>query len=90
MKLGIGSLGTLRKWVRRARIDGGQRPGVTGKEPPQLKALKKENAELRGANDILKAALGFLRVNSRVKHSKPDQPSWADNALHAASPGALS
>jgi transposase len=59
-KLGIGSAETLRKWVRRAQVDAGQRPGVTSDESEQLKALKRENAELRRANDILKSAATFF------------------------------
>lgn len=59
-KLGIGSPETLRKWVRRAEVDTGQRPGVTTEESTQIKALKKEIAELRRANEILKSAC-FLR-----------------------------
>ena len=59
-KLGIGSAETLRKWVRRAEIDTGARPGVTSEESAQLKALRKENAELRRANEILKAAAAFF------------------------------
>lgn len=55
-KLGIGSPETLRKWVRTAEVDAGQRAGVTTQESEQLKALKRENAELRRANEILKSA----------------------------------
>jgi transposase len=60
LKLGIGSAETLRKWVRRAEIDAGQRPGVTTSESEALKALKRENAELRRANEILKSAATFF------------------------------
>ncbi len=59
-KLGIGSSETLRKWVRRTEVDAGARPGVTTEESAQLKALKKENAELRRANEILKSAAAFF------------------------------
>jgi transposase len=59
-KLGIGSAETLRKWVRRAEVDAGARPGVTTAESEQLKALKRENAELRRANEILKTASAFF------------------------------
>jgi transposase len=59
-KLGIGSAETLRKWVRRSQIDAGQRPGTTTEESEQLKALKKEVAELRRANEILKSAATFF------------------------------
>jgi len=51
---------TLRKWVRRAEIDEGQRPGLTTTEREGLKELEKENKELRRANEILKAAAAFF------------------------------
>jgi transposase len=59
-KLGIGSTETLRKWVRRAEIDDGTRPGVTSEESAEIRRLKREVAELRRANEILKAASPFF------------------------------
>jgi len=59
-KLGIGSEETLRKWVRQAEVDAGTRPGVTTEESAEIKRLKRENAELRRANEILKAASAFF------------------------------
>lgn len=58
-KIGV-TAETLRKWVRRAEVDGGTRPGVTSEESAELKRLKRENAELRRANEILKAAAAFF------------------------------
>jgi transposase len=51
---------TVRKWVRRAEVDGGARPGRTTEELEELRRLRRENAELRRANDILKAAASFF------------------------------
>jgi transposase len=51
---------TLRKWVRRAEIDEGQRPGLTTTQRERLKELERENKELRRANEILKAAAAFF------------------------------
>jgi transposase len=59
-KLGIGTAETLRKWVRQAEVDTGQRPGITSEESVEIKRLKRENAELRRANEILKAASAFF------------------------------
>ncbi len=59
-KLGITSPESLRKWLRRAEVDGGVRPGKTTDEIAEIKALKKENAELRRANEILKSASAFF------------------------------
>jgi hypothetical protein len=55
-KLGVGTAETLRKWVRHAEVDAGARPGVTSEESAGLKRLRREVAELRRANEILKAA----------------------------------
>ena len=51
---------TLRKWVRRAEQDQGQRPGLTSDERERLKALERENKELKRANEILKTASAFF------------------------------
>ena len=51
---------TVRLWVRQAERDSGRRPGATTEELAELKRLKRENAELRRANDILKAAAHFF------------------------------
>lgn len=59
-RLGIGSAETLRKWVRQAEVDAGTRPGVGSGESAEIKRLKRENAELRRANEILKAASAFF------------------------------
>ena len=67
-KLGIGSAETLRKWVRRSEVDAGQRPGVTSEESEQLRALKRENAELRRANEILKSAATFFAAELDRPH----------------------
>jgi transposase len=46
-KLGVGSSETVRKWVRQAAVDAGQRPGTTSEESAEIKRLKREVAELR-------------------------------------------
>jgi transposase len=51
---------TVRGWVRQAERDEGRRAGTTTEEVAELKRLKRENAELRRANDILKAAASFF------------------------------
>ncbi len=47
---------TLHDWVRRHEIDTGLRDGVTSEERERIKALERENKELRRANEILKLA----------------------------------
>ena len=51
---------TLRKWAHRAETDEGLRPGLTTTERERMKALERENRELRRANEILKAAATFF------------------------------
>jgi transposase len=59
-KLGIGTAEMLRTWVRRAEADNGGRQAGKGGESEELKRLKRENAELRRANEILKAASAYF------------------------------
>lgn len=70
-KLGIRSDETVRKWVRRAEVEGGLRPGITNAERAEIKELKKEIAELRRANEILKAAASFFAA----EHDRPPRYS---------------
>ncbi|MHB8399305.1 MAG: IS3 family transposase, partial [Candidatus Limnocylindrales bacterium] len=63
-QLGIGSE-SLRTWVHQAEVDGGKRAGLTTEERERMKQLERENRELRRANEILKAAAGFLRGGVR-------------------------
>jgi len=58
-RLGI-STEALRRWRRQAEIDAGVRPGASSAEHAEIKRLKRENAELRRANEILKAASAFF------------------------------
>src|SRR5215213_7613152 len=53
--LGVGTAETVRKWCRKAEVDAGARPGVSSEDSAEVKRLKRENAELRRANAILKA-----------------------------------
>src|SRR5258707_5853915 len=64
-RLAIGSPETVRKWLRRAQVDAGERPGTTTEEKAESKALKQEVAELRRANEILKAASAFFPAGPR-------------------------
>ena len=51
---------TLNEWVKRNQIDSGVREGITTSEREQMKALERENRELRKANEILKLASAFF------------------------------
>ena len=51
---------TLRKWVKQYEIDAGALPGQTTSGRERIKALEKENKELRQANEILRKASAFF------------------------------
>ena len=57
-KLGVGTTETVRKWVRRAEIDAGSRPGVSSEESAEVRRLRAENRELRRANETSHARWG--------------------------------
>jgi transposase len=51
---------TLRRWVRQAERDAGQRAGLTTDERARLKQLERENFELKRANEILRKASAYF------------------------------
>ncbi len=51
---------TLRGWVRQHERDSGQREGVTSADKERIKALERENRELRQANEILRKASAYF------------------------------
>jgi len=55
------SSATLRDWVNRQAIEDGDRDGLTQSEREELKALRRENRELKQANEILRNGEAFVR-----------------------------
>jgi transposase len=51
---------TLNEWVKRAEVDSGKRGGVPTELADRLKALERENRELRQANEILRKASAYF------------------------------
>jgi len=60
---------TLRRRVRQAEVDSGKREGLTTEEREEIRKLRRENFELRRANEILKSASLFF-----ARELDPDQP----------------
>lgn len=58
-KLGC-AVEALRRWVRQAERDSGQRPGLTTSECEDVKCLQREVVELRRANEILRKASAYF------------------------------
>ncbi len=68
----IGCTGeTLRKRVRRRSATKGSRPGLTSDERDQMKALERENRELRQADEILRKASADSAAAEVYRRSKP-------------------
>jgi transposase-like protein len=61
---------TLGKWVRQAEPDRGDREGVTPSERERLKALERENRELKRANAILRLASAFFAPAEQGRRKK--------------------
>ena len=53
---------TLNEWMKKAEIDGGKRVGVPNEVAEKLKALERENRELRQANEILRKASAYFAL----------------------------
>ena len=62
---------TLHDWVKKAEIDSGKRAGVPTEMAEKLKALERENRELRQANEILRKASAYFATAELDRRSKP-------------------
>ncbi|WP_336067114.1 IS3 family transposase [Nitratireductor rhodophyticola] len=51
---------TLNEWVKRSEVDSGARAGVPTEMAEKMKALERENRELRQANEILRKASAYF------------------------------
>ena len=51
---------TLHEWVKKAEVDSGKRAGVPSDVAERVKALERENRELRQANEILRKASAYF------------------------------
>ena len=59
---------TLNEWVKKAARDSGDKPGLTA---ARLKALERENRELRQANEILRKASAYFAQAEFDRRHKP-------------------
>ena len=62
---------TLLDWVKRAELDSGKRAGVPSDMAEKLKALERENRELRQAHEILRKASAYFARAQRIL------PTWS-------------
>lgn len=51
---------TLNEWVKRFEVDSGARAGIPTEMAEKMKALERENRELRQANEILRKASAYF------------------------------
>ena len=61
---------SLRRWVRQEEREHGERAGMSSSERERLKALERENRELKRANEILRKASAFFAQVELVRRSK--------------------
>jgi transposase len=62
---------TLSEWVKKAEIESGKRAGVPTDMADKLKALERENRELRQANEILRKASAYFAMAELDRRHKP-------------------
>jgi transposase len=62
---------TLNEWMKKAAIDSGLKPGLTTDMAARMKALERENRELRQANEILRKASAYFAQAELDRRWKP-------------------
>ena len=67
----IGCAGqTLHEWVKKAEVDSGTRAGVPSDVADRMKALERENRELRQANEILRKASAYFAMEELDRRAR--------------------
>ena len=61
---------TLNDWVKKAEVDRGRRAGISSDMAEKMKALERENRELRQANEILRKASAYFAMVELARRSK--------------------
>jgi transposase len=61
---------TLSEWIKRTEVDSGKRAGISTDVAEKMKALERENRELRQANEILRKASAYFAVAELDRRSK--------------------
>jgi transposase len=61
---------TLNEWVMKAEVDSGKRAGIPTEMTERMKALERENRELRRANEILRKASAYFAMAELDRRSK--------------------
>ena len=61
---------TLNEWVKKADVDSGRRAGIPTAMSEKMKALERENRELRQANEILRKASAYFAMAELDRRSK--------------------
>lgn len=64
------SANTLNSWVKKAEVDSRQRAGIPSDMAEKMKALERENQELRQANEILRKASAYFAMAELDRRSK--------------------
>ena len=62
---------TLNEWVKKVDVDSGRKPGLTTDMAVKMKALERENRELRQANEILRKASAYFAQAELDRRFKP-------------------
>jgi transposase-like protein len=58
-------------WIKKAEVDSGKRAGVPTDVSEKMKALERENRELRQANEILRKASAYFAQAELDRRYKP-------------------
>src|ERR1700721_2529281 len=66
---------TLHEWGKKAEVDSGKCAGVPTEMAEKLKALERENRELRQANEILRKASAYFAQAELDPRLRPYFPS---------------